>query len=721
MTKKTASETGVPYKLPDTPIVPGGIPQTQGMNLQQAMQQASELQAQGQLQQSEAILRQILNLQPNFAPALHLLGVIAHQCGQYDLAIELVGKAVAINDRVPLFQANLGEMYRMQGRIDEAIIHGERAVALDPSMTGALSNLGIAYYDKEEYEKAQSCHERALALDAHLPHSLNNMGSIMREFKQPDKALEYYHRASAADANYLEPLNNMGLVLIEEERHAEAIAPLTSAVKQDPGYSDAWCNLGCAYTVLENYDKGLQAYQKAIEVRPDYLEAHLGLSRIFMDLDNPQQAEALVKKALEIDPEKAEAYCMLGGIYNELAMLDRAEECYQKALELDPEQVGAWLGRGHMHMESGDFDIAEACFNKAMELDEEDTLAIRFAFTQLRKVDQDNEHFRVLRELDQVDKLRGNEAINYYYAMGKCLDDTGEHEQAFEYYMKGARLKRDTIGYDPNANTQLLETIKAIFNTGWVKQLEGHGNPSEVPIFVLGMPRSGTTLTEQIIASHPQVYGAGELRDLKDIAASLQSPSGNVYPANLRGLNPQGLHLLGDAYLKRMLERAPESPRITDKMPGNFQLVGLIHLILPNARIVHVQRHPLDTCISGFTRLFRNNQNQSYDLKEQGMFYRDYYHLMQHWREVLPAGSIYEVQYEELVRDNENQARKLIDYCGLSWDDACLESHKTKRTVKTASITQVRQPIYTSSLERWRRYERFLGPLLEGLGDVPLK
>lgn len=720
MTEENKANTGVPYRLPDAPIVPGGIPQPQQMNLQQAMLQAGDLQARGELQQAETLLRQILQVQPEFAPALHLLGVVAHQCGQYDLAIDLVSRAVAINDQVPLFQANLGEIYRKQGQVDQAIRHGEKAVALNPSMAAALSNLGIAYYDKEEYEQARSCHERALALDANLPHSLNNMGSIMREFKQPDKALEYYHRASAADANYLEPLNNMGLVLIEEERHAEAIAPLTSAVRQDPGYSDAWCNLGCAYTVLENYEKGMQAYQQAIQLRPDYLEAHLGMARIYMDLENPREAEAMVRRALEIDPGKAEAYSMLASIYNELALLDKAEECYRKALELDPELVGAYMGRGHMHMESGDFDVAEDCFNKALELDDEDTLAIRFAFSQLRKVTPDNEHFRVLRELDQVDRLRGNEAINYYYAMGKCLDDTGEHEQAFEYYLQGAKRKRDTIGYDPQSNRQLTESIQAIFTADWIGQLAGNGNPSAVPIFILGMPRSGTTLTEQIIASHPLVYGAGELRDLKDLATRLVSPAGTVYPGSLRGLNAQGLQLLGDEYVKRLAERAPDAARITDKMPGNFQLLGLIHLILPQAKIIHVQRHPLDTCISGFTRLFRSNQNQSYDLREQGLFYRDYYHLMQHWRTVLPPGSFYEVRYEELVQDNENQVRRLIDYCGLPWDDACLESHKTKRTVKTASITQVRQPIYTHSLERWRRYDKFLAPLREGLGDIPL-
>ena len=708
---------GVPFKLPDEPIVPGGNPQPRPLNLQQLMQQAGQLQAQGRLQEAETILRQVLQAQPELPPALHLLGVIAHQCGNNQTAIELISRAIAGNDNVALFHANLGELLRLQGDLEGAVKHGERAVELDPGMSGALSNLGIAYYDREDYEQARQCHTRALALDASLPHSLNNMGSIMRAEDNLPKAIEYYNRAIAANAAYLEPLNNLGLVLIEDERHAEAIAPLTNAVNQNPAYADAWCNLGCAYTMLEQFDKGLVAYNKAIELRPDYVEALLGISRIHFDTDNLEAAQASIQRALAIDPDRAEAHSMLASLYNEMAFPDRADAAYQRALELDPELISAWLGRGHMHMEGGDFNIAEDCFNRALALDKE-TLAARFAFTQLRKVRSDSEHFDALKAVTDPEALKGQQAINFYYALGKCYDDTGEHELAFENYLKGARLKRDTIGYDPRTNSRLLDRIMEIFSADFITGLQGGGCDSNLPIFVLGMPRSGTTLTEQIIASHPGVHGAGELPDLKNIAGRLISPAGREYPDNLRGLDMPALKMMGEAYVNGLQERAPGSARITDKMPGNFQLLGLIHLILPRAKIIHVQRHPLDTCISGFTRLFRHDQNQSYDLYEQGLFYRDYYRLMQHWREVLPADAFYEVRYEQLVNDNEDQARQLIAWCGLPWDEACLESHKTRRTVRTASITQVRQPIYTTSLQRWRRYERFLGPLKEGLGEV---
>ena len=244
------------------------------------------------------------------------------------------------------------------------------------------------------------------------------------------------------------------------------------------------------------------------------------------------------------------------------------------------------------------------------------------------------------------------------------------------------------------------------------------GDPSDVPVFVLGMPRSGTTLTEQIIASHPDVHGAGELRDLMQVAQQ-QVSNGlfQTFPDSLADLTPQTLSAWGRQYVDGLRQRAPDARRITDKMPANYLALGLIPLILPHAKIIHVKRNPVDTCVSCFTRLFNRHQDATYDLAELGRHYASYARLMQHWREVLPAGTFHEVQYEELVANTEQQARALIEYCGLEWNEACLDFHKTKRNIRTASVTQVRQPIYASSVERWRHYEKYLGPLLAGLGE----
>jgi hypothetical protein len=259
-----------------------------------------------------------------------------------------------------------------------------------------------------------------------------------------------------------------------------------------------------------------------------------------------------------------------------------------------------------------------------------------------------------------------------------------------------------------------------VFDKAFFKRLQGGGDPSDVPIFVLGMPRSGTTLTEQIIASHPQVHGAGELPYLWEIVQQ-QPVAGKqshlIYPENLTSLTHETLTQWGQEYFTRLRRRALEAKHITDKMPANYLALGLIPLMLPNAKIIHVKRNPGDTCVSCFTRLFNRNQDATYDLAELGQHYANYARLMQHWQRVLPAGTFIEVQYEDIVADAESEARRLIDFCSLEWNDACLAFHKNKRNVHTASASQVRQTVYASSVDRWRHYEKHLRPLLDALGE----
>lgn len=693
--------------------------QSQAMPVNQAMTLASRHQAEGNLQQSEQLLRQILQTNPNHAHALHLLGIIAHQSGKSDVAIDLIKKAVGVNSGVALFYANLGEMERLQKNLGEAIKNGERAVSLDPKSATAHCNLGIAYYDQEDYVKARECQEKALRIDPNLPTALNNMGSILREEDKAEEAMKYYRRAIAANSTYLEPYNNLGLLLLEDNKPEDAIVTLTSAVQQNPNYTDAQCNLGAAYSALEQFDKAFGCYQLAIQQRPDFAQAHTGIARIFQERDNFTAAEEAAKRAIELEPDKAGSLTVLATIYLDKGLPSEAQKYFDKALEIDPEWIAAYIGIGHMHMEHGDFDAAEASFNKVLELDPE-LYGPRYSLAQAKKVKKEDENFRILKERKDIEDLPINEAIAFNYAMGKCYDDIGEYEKAFEYYMEGAKQKRSTIAYDSDVTDGLTDRIISVFNADMINRYKGGGSHSDVPIFILGMPRSGTTLTEQIISSHPDVYGAGELRDLREVANQIKpiSPQQSRFPDTMQNIDASVLVALGEKYVKGLQERQPSAKHITDKMPGNYQMIGLIHLILPNAKIIHVNRSPMDTCVSCFSRLFRTNQYQSYDLYEQGLFYRAYHKIVKHWREVLPDGAFYDLQYEQLVNDTDTESRKLIEFCGLEWNEACLEFYKSKRSVKTASITQVRQPIYKSSMQRWRRYEKYLTPLKEALGDL---
>ena len=754
--------------MPNTPksnrfsFISASPAQAPQLSLEQAMSLATQLQSQGRLQESEHLLQQILQQQPNHAYALHLLGVIAHQVGKQALAAELIQKAISLfpgptfsptptlpreeitsnlpaiglsrmasssirgqpplrdSSLVPaLFHANLSEILRQLKRLDEAIAHGERAVALEPQMAAAHSNLGIAYFDRKDYGRAETCQQRALAIAPNFAAALNNLGSIQRERKRKDEALVWYRKAIAAAPDYLEPLNNYGALVLEDDRTEEAAEALSKALRINPNYAEAICNMGGVHLALEENEKALACYQRALALRPVYIEAQMGLARTFQALDNLPAAEAEAQRAISIDANNPKAHALLGGIHAEFSKPELAEQEYNQALTLDPECDDALLGLGHLCMELGQMNRAEELFLRALEF-KPDNLAARVHISQVRKARAGDENFAAL--LDEEKKsadLSETRLMSLHFALGKCYDDIKDYNRAFPHFMAGCKLKRARLSYDPVKSMRQFTGLMEIFGQAAIDRLRGAGDPSDVPVFVLGMPRSGTTLTEQIIASHPDVYGAGELHDLLRIAEKsigsdrpVSSPITCMHSTSRRSLHGAGEYAAG------LRLRAPDAKRITDKMPANFFAVGLIHLMLPNAKIIHVNRDPVDTCLSCYTCLFHRKQEHTYDLAELGQYYVGYARLMEHWRKVLPAGAFLDVQYEDIVADQEAQARRLIAYCGLEWNPACLDFHNTKRSIRTASVTQVRQPIYNSSVERWRHYEKFLGPLLDALGDL---
>ncbi len=693
-------------------------PQPHQLSLNQALALAGQLQEQGKLAEAEHWLRQILQQQPGHAPALHLLGVVAYQAGNLLPAAELMQRAILLLPNVALFHANLCEVLRRLHRLDEALAHGQRAVALAPDMAMAHSNLGITHYDLKQFDAAAVCQQRALQFAPNFAPALNNLGNIHREQDDKIAAMDFYRKAIAANPRYLEPLSNLGALLLEEDRSDEAETILNQALRLDPNYPEAICNLGGVSLAREKNETALALYQRALQLRPVYVEAQMGLSKSFQALEKLEDAEAAALHALQMDSDNAKAHALLASIYSEIARPEDAETEYNRALKINPKSGDALLGLGHLCMENGQMERAEALFKHALEC-KTDNLSAHIHLVQVKKVEPDDKSFSALLQQEkQFNTLSDNRKLSLNFALGKCYDDTKDYERAFPHFLNGCKLKRAKFDYNAEATAQQFTDLKNIFSKETITRLHGSGDSSGVPIFVLGMPRSGTTLTEQIIASHPEMYGAGELPDLLRIAHRKTDPATNSFPDNLRYLDHATLTAWGAEYIAGLKQRAPNAKHITDKMPANFFVVPLIHLMLPNAKIIHVNRNPVDTCLSCFTRLFNRKQEHTYDLAELGRYYADYARLMAQWRKVLPAGAFLDVRYEDIVADQEKQARRLLDYCGLEWNAACLEFHKTKRQIRTASVTQVRQPIYNTSVERWRKYEKFLKPLLDELGDL---
>jgi tetratricopeptide (TPR) repeat protein len=372
----------------------------------------------------------------------------------------------------------------------------------------------------------------------------------------------------------------------------------------------------------------------------------------------------------------------------ELGRAAEAEAAARQAIAINPASGAAWQVRSELKkFAAGDPDLA----------------AMEAALSMARA--------RAASSADRID---------LEFALGKAWMDAGDAARAFAHFDEGNRHKRAKTPYDAAATSGCLNAVPTIFDDAFLRRLRGAGDPSEMPIFVIGMPRSGTSLIEQILASHSQVHGAGESAAIGQIAASLAgAATGAAYPEGLRGLQPENLMRMGREYVARVAPLAQGKRHVVDKMPTNFQYAGLIHLMLPNARIVHCRRNPVDTCLSCYTRNLRGRLGLCFDQRELGALYRDYERLMAHWRAVLPPERFIEVEYEEVVADLEGQARRLLEFCGLTWEPACLSFHATERRVQTASMNQVRQPAYRSSIGRWRAYAAHLGPLLEALGMAP--
>jgi hypothetical protein len=315
--------------------------------------------------------------------------------------------------------------------------------------------------------------------------------------------------------------------------------------------------------------------------------------------------------------------------------------------------------------------------------------------------------------------LSAGARIRLNFALAKAYDDLGRFAESFRCMNAGNALKRQRVNYNEARMIEQFDRIHAAFDRTLLRK-KPRGLRSDAPVFVLGMPRSGTTLIEQILASHPAVHGAGELTDFSRLANRICDARGKIrrFPEDAAKLTGKELAGLGEAYLARLRALAPDASRITDKMPANFVYVGLIHLALPQARIIHVRRDPRDTCLSCYSKLFSAPQDFTYDLAELGRYYRQYDRLMGHWRKTLPAGRMLEVRYEDVIDDLETWARRIVDHCGLDWDPACISFHEARRPVRTASASQVRQPIYRTSEGRWRKYENDLEPLLTALGDA---
>jgi tetratricopeptide (TPR) repeat protein len=579
-----------------------------------------------------------------------------------------------------------------------------------------------AFQRRGDLAEAEAAYGHVLTLDPENAEALNNLGNLLRALKRPAEAVTRLRQALAARPEHPAILSNLGLALGDLRRFAEAAECHRRAVAIDPKLAAGHNNLGLALKELGLFAEAEESYRRALALNPDFAETLNNLGNVLRTQGRLEEAVAAYRHAVAIKPDYADAHNNLGNALRDGQHYEQAIQSYRRALDLAPGLAKAHCNFGKLLQEIGYTAAAHGAFAQAIDCDAT-LVEAYFNLVDTAAGLPENRHIAQLEALAlKGDALSIEDRMALRFTLARAYERLERYDESFEELSEAKRLRRGQIEFEGSAERERIDELKRVFTRQLVASKSNSGSPSELPIFVLGFPRSGTTLTEQILASHPAVYGAGELGILARIANGLHSSAhpDPGFPACLPMLPPAELRRAGEDYVRQLQAHAPAATRITDKLPENYHFPGLIHLILPKAKILHVMRDPLDTCLSCFQEKFHAGIAYANELHELGDYYRCYAALMDHWRLVLPAGSMLEVRYEDLVEDLEGEARRMLDYCGLPWDDRCLYFHKTERPVKTASLVQVRRPLYRSSVGRWRRYERHLGPLMEALGPVAL-
>ncbi|MCF8056402.1 MAG: sulfotransferase [Desulfocapsa sp.] len=510
-------------------------------------------------------------------------------------------------------------------------------------------------------------------------------GNMHKQAGRPVEAEACFRHALRLNPNHGECCNNLGNLLHGQGKIADALPYYKRSCELMPDNPVCHYNYGtCLYETGQHLESA-EVLERVVHMAPNYLEAFTSLGRAYQTLGDPGRAITAFKKALRLNPDSAEAYRFLGLALKDEGKMTEALEKFELALRIKPDDACTWYNttRCRRYQSADDRDI------QSME------------------------------RLLQKNTKSVEDTIFLHFGLGKIYDDLRIFDKAFDHFQQGNSLKRDSLGSAWISTGIELTQIRKTFQQELFNRFGSAGERSELPVFIVGMPRSGTSLVEQICASHSRVQGRGELKHISSIKDSLVEAAvdKSPYPECLLSVNSSLLHSLGQQYIREISTNLPENiSRVTDKMPSNFILLGLIRIILPNARIIHCTRNPVDTCLSNYFQYFNEGNECSFDLDTLALYYRKYKELMAFWKQTLP-GTLHEVNYEELVDDPEKNCRKLINFLGLEWEESCLSFFETKRAVRTASDWQVRQPIYTSSVERWRNYEEWLGKLLDGLAS----
>ena len=612
----------------------------------------------------------------------------------------------------------LGHALMKQHRLADAERELRQALSLRPDFPHLYEDLGSVLALGERFEEAIVQFRQAIKREPRLPLAHKKLG----------QALAALGRGAEADAQFEEFLEQdsdsgqvaAGVEHLRNGRLEEAVTVLRGVLKGNPDQVDAMRYLALAYSREEHSLADAEAWlRRATDLVPDYTAAWLDLGLVLSELNKHMDAIDCYKSALRSDPESAAVWAGLANACALASYPEKSLEAFEQSLALKPDAPGVQMSYAHSLKTLGRQQRAVKAYREAIHL-KPDFGEAYWSMANLKAFRFDAEEVAAMRRQLEQGGLNASAEIHFNFALAKALEDQGEYDRAWRYYDDGNRKQRMQLSHDPLGMEKRHNEIMEIFTEAFLAEFGGNGVDALDPILIVGLPRSGSTLVEQILASHSQVEGTSELPILNNLANSIgrYRADNALFPKSVLQLGKRGWAACGQQYMDdARRHRSTGKPYFTDKLPNNFPFVGLLHLILPNARVINACRHPLDSCLGAYKQLFARGQHFTYDLEELAHYYICYDRMIAHWHEVLP-GKVLDVHYEDTVNDLEWQVRRILAHCGLPFEASCLRFHETERAVKTASSEQVRQPIYTHALGMWRNYEKHLGLWSEALSGV---
>lgn len=663
--------------------------------------------AQGKTFQSVNAYQKAVQIDPKFAEAYWDMAVAMNLLVmEYQhAALELKPELSDINT-----QMYLGNAFLFKGKLDEAIASFQRVTRLAPNFVDAYCDLGMALSSREDFVAAQEAIQKAINLSPDYPKAHFCVGSVFEKQEKIPEAIAAFQQVLALDPSHAEANCAMGRLAIKQENIDEAIVFLERALRINPNLAGVYYHLAHAYLIKLEPEKALEYSQKALALAPQSPETINMYGSVILNTGKVDEAIEAFRASLKLDPNLCWTHYYLGKAYQVGGNFAVANESYDQALAINPDFVDAILGKASILEKRREFQAAYDLLRPIVDSSKVNEQAITIFAAVSRRLGRRQEAINLLEKRLREGNLRVDTHKMMLFYLGQIYDDMDAFEDAFRCIQLGNSLEPQN--FDPETSQQDFSNLITAFSPENLSRLPRAANNSELPVFIVGMPRSGTTLVEQILDSHPLVFGAGELSDIHRMVHNLPSRSctDTPYPECVQLVTPNLLSTLAEEHLYRLRQLSDTATRIIDKMPHNFLHLGLISLLFPKARIIHCMRHPLDTCLSCYFQDFMGSHPYKYDLANLGWYYRQYERLMEHWKEVLDI-PILDVQYEEVVADQETMSRKIVDFLELEWDEACLNFYKSNRFAKTASYDQVRQPIYNKSVARYKNYEKHLDPL----------